>query len=101
MLENGITHHRTTPLWPQAHGEVERQNRSIMKRVRIAQAEGRDWRSELDKFLIMYRSTAHTITGVSPSDLLLERNIRTKLPELIDYNVDDIAVRDRDAGMKV
>ena len=80
MLENGITHHRTTPLWSQANGEVERQNRSIMKRVRIAQAEGRDWRSELDKFLIMYRSTVHTITGVS--QLLFGRKIRTKLPEL-------------------
>jgi transposase InsO family protein len=43
MLENGITHHRTTPLWPQANGEVERQNRSIMKQVRIAQAEGHEW----------------------------------------------------------
>ena len=43
MLENGITHQRTTPLWPQANGEVERQNRSIMKQVRIAQAEGHEW----------------------------------------------------------
>ena len=29
----------TTPLWPQANGEIERQNRSILKRLRIAQAE--------------------------------------------------------------
>lgn len=27
----------TTPLWPQANGEVERQNRSLLKRLRIAQ----------------------------------------------------------------
>ncbi|XP_062609444.1 uncharacterized protein K02A2.6-like [Saccostrea cucullata] len=33
MFENGIVHHKTTPPWPQANGEVERQNRSIMKRV--------------------------------------------------------------------
>ena len=25
-------------------GEIERQNRTILKRLRIAQAEGRDWR---------------------------------------------------------
>ena len=42
MLENGIIHHRTTPLWPQLDGEVERQNRLMIKRLRIAQAEGRD-----------------------------------------------------------
>ncbi|CAG2245497.1 unnamed protein product [Mytilus edulis] len=100
MSEHGIVHHRTTPLWPQANGEVERQNRSIMKRVKIAQAEGRDWKLELSKFLIMYRSTAHSTTGVSPSELLFGRKIRTKLPELIDYNINDFEVRDRDAEQK-
>ena len=71
-----------------------------MKRVRIAQAEGRDWRSELDKFLIMYGSIVHTIMGVSRSELLFGRKIGTKLPKVIDYNVDDIAVSDRDAEMQ-
>lgn len=100
MFENGIVHHKTTPLWPQANGEVERQNRSIMKRVRIAFAEGRDWKSELDKFLVMYRNTPHSTTGVCPSQLLFGRKLRTKLPELFDYNVDDFEVRDRDAERK-
>lgn len=100
MLDNGIVHHRTTPLWPQANGEVERQNRSILKRVRIAHAEGRDWKAELDKFLVMYRNTPHTTTGVSPSQLLFGHKLRTKLPELFDYNVDDLEVRDRDAEQK-
>ena len=71
-----------------------------MKRVRIAHAEGRDWKSELDKFLIMYRNTPHTTTGVCPSQLLFGRKLRTKLPELFDYNVDDLEVRDRDAEHK-
>jgi hypothetical protein len=66
------THHRTTPLWPQDYGEAERQNRSMIKRVRIAQVEVCDRRSELDKFL-MYRSTAHTVTWVSSSELLFGR----------------------------
>ena len=42
LSENGIIHHRTTPLLSQADEEVDRQNRSMMKRIRIAQAEGRD-----------------------------------------------------------
>uniref|UniRef100_A0A8W8P183 Uncharacterized protein n=1 Tax=Magallana gigas TaxID=29159 RepID=A0A8W8P183_MAGGI len=70
MLDNGIVHHRTTPLWLQANGEV------------IAHAEGRDWKAELDKFLVMYRNTPHTTTGVSPSQLLFGRKLR-KLPELL------------------
>ena len=60
LEENGIEHRRTTPLWPQANGEIERQRHSILKRLRIAQAEGRNWKSEIDNFLMMYRSTPHS-----------------------------------------
>lgn len=44
MKEHGIYHHKVTPLWPEANGEVERQNRSILKRLRIAQAEHKNWK---------------------------------------------------------
>ena len=100
MLELGIKHHKVTPLWPQANGEVERQNRWILKRLRIAQVEGRNWQNEIDKYLLMYRSTPHTVTGVSPAELLFKRKIRTKLPELQDFNADDLDVRDRDSEKK-
>ena len=40
--ENGIIHLRTTPLHPSANGEVERQNRSLLKRIKIAHAESKD-----------------------------------------------------------
>ena len=43
----GIEHYRSPPLWPQANGKVERQNDSLEKRMRIAQAEGKDWQTEL------------------------------------------------------
>ena len=39
LEENGIEHRQTTPLWPQASSEIERQNRSnrsILKRLLIA-----------------------------------------------------------------
>ena len=77
LEENGIEHRRTTPLWPQANGEVERQNRSILKCLRIAQAEGRNWRSEMSDFLMRHSSTTHSTTGVSPAQLLFGRRIRT------------------------
>ena len=67
--------------------------------MRIAQAEGKDWKDEVRKYLVAYRSTPHTTTGVSPAELLFGRKMRTKLPELRE---DVIAneVRDRDIGMK-
>ena len=100
MQENGMVHHRVTPLWPQANGEVERQNRSILKRLRIAQAEKRNWKAELQSYLIMYRTTPHTVTGISPSELLFNRKIRTKLPTLTDFPVDDLEICDRDSERK-
>ena len=97
--KNGIEHRRTTPLWPQANGEVGRQNRAILKRLRIAQAEGRDWRSQMDDFLMMYRSTPHSTTGISHAELLFGRTIRTKLLHLQEFLCED-EVRDRDSERK-
>ena len=48
---DGIVRLKTTPKWPQANGEVERQNACLMKRIRIAQAEGLDWVKELRIYL--------------------------------------------------
>ncbi|KAK6192673.1 hypothetical protein SNE40_004107 [Patella caerulea] len=100
MEETGIQHRKTTPLWPQANGEVERQNRSILKRIKIAQAEKRDWKHELNHFLMMFRSTPHSTTGKSPSELLFRRIIRTKIPEISQFNLEDTEVRDKDSEQK-
>jgi hypothetical protein len=64
--------------------------------MRIAYAAGKDWRKELNKFLMVYRITPHTTTGASPAKLLFGREIRTKVPCLkreSQINV-DVAVKD-------
>ena len=71
-----------------------------MKRVRIAHSQNIDWKADLQKYLIMYRSTPHSTTGVTPAELLFNRPFRTKLPQLNDISVDDVAVRDRDSELK-
>ena len=85
LQSQGIEHRRNTPLWPQANGEVERQNRSILKRLRISQSQNRNWRLDLDDYLIMYRSTPHSVTGMSPAEMLFGRKIRTCVPEINTY----------------
>lgn len=100
LAEQGIEHRRVTPLWPQANGEVERQNRSLLKRVRIAQIEKKNWREEIDNYLMSYRTTPHTVTGVSPAELLFKRKLRTRLPGIEEYSGDNIDVRDRDSEQK-
>ena len=96
LVGNGILHHKVTPLWAQASGEVERQNRSLLKSMRIAQAEGKDWRIELVHYLATYRTTLHSVAGVCPEESLFDRRIRTKLPELRERAVNDEKLRDRD-----
>ena len=61
--------------------KVERQNKSLLKAMCEAQAEGKPWQQELQKYLPGYRSTPHTTTGVSPAELLYGRKILTKMPE--------------------
>ena len=39
-------------------------------------------RMKRKKFLLAYRSTQHTVTGESLAELLFDRKLRTKLPEL-------------------
>ena len=99
LEQQGITRHLCTPKWPQANGEVERQNSSIEKRLRIAQAERKDWKRELRKYVTAYRALPHTTTGKSPSELLFGRKVRTKIPQLFEV-VQDFEVRDRDAEQK-
>ncbi len=78
---NNIQHVKTTPRWAEANGEVERQNASILKRIRIAQAEGLNWRKELLKYVAIYRAIDHNMTGKSHVELHFNRKIRGKLPD--------------------
>ena len=66
LRTHGVQHQKTAPLWPQANGEVERQNRSLLKCLQIAHLEGKNWRTELTTWLAAYRSTPQTTTGATP-----------------------------------
>lgn len=70
-----------TPLWPQANGDVERFMRTLQKVIRIAQAEGKNWKNSMYQFLLSYRTTPHATTGVAPAELLFKRTVRNKLPD--------------------
>ena len=101
----GIEHHYTTHLWPRANGEVEKHNRSLLKSMRAAHTEGKNWREEINRLLLAYRSTPHSNTGKSPAGLLFRTKLTTKMPELInveeeEVEVNDQAVRDRDTQRK-
>lgn len=104
LRECGISLYSTIPYWPQQNGEVERQNRSILKRLKISQLERRNWKEELLYYLMMYNSTPNTTTGKTPSELFYKRQFRDKIPCAVDIEncvgTEDSEVRDKDTTQK-
>ncbi|PFX12278.1 Uncharacterized protein K02A2.6 [Stylophora pistillata] len=80
LSDHGIEHLTSPPLLPQANGHVERQNRTLLKSLKVAHVHGKNWREELQKFL--YRSTPQTSIGVTSPFLMFGRELKTKLAEL-------------------
>lgn len=81
--------------------EVEQQDHSIIKsQIQITQAEHRDWKIDIKKYLLLYRNIPQATPGVSPTGLLFGQKLRTKLSALQDYNVGDTEVCDRDSENK-
>ena len=65
---------------PQSNGLAERMMASIVKLTHASLAEGKDPKQEISKFLLSYRNTPHSSTKKTPSELMMERKIRTKVP---------------------
>ena len=102
LRDNGIEHRKSPPLWPQANGEVERQNKTLLKALKVAEAERKKWQEELPKFLLAYRTTPQISTGATPAYLMFGRELKTKLPELRrDGTVLDEGTRERDWSQKL
>ncbi|XP_044753909.1 uncharacterized protein K02A2.6-like [Coccinella septempunctata] len=96
---NNIELIHTPPYWPQANGEVENMNRAILKRLQIAQANKQNFKTELQKFTMMYNVTPHGTTGKSPSELMFNRTIRDKIPSMADLVVEPVDEEARDNDM--
>lgn len=92
----------TIPYWPQQNGEVERQNRSLLKILRISHNTGGCLDKDLTDYLKMYRATRHPTTGKTPNELCIGRNVRDKLPTMdLPVEIDeDVADRDKEKKEK-
>lgn len=74
-----ITHKKGTPYWPQSIGEVERCNKTLLKKIRIANLEGRDWKKAVQNFPFHYRTTPCTVTTLSCTEFLIGRRLNEKV----------------------
>ncbi|XP_046868367.1 uncharacterized protein LOC124460828 [Drosophila willistoni] len=84
-----------------ANGEVENMNKSLVKRLKIAWSKGKDYKREIQNFVMMYDVTPHGTTG-APSELMFNRIIRDKIPDVRDVvgDVGESSERDLDCWNK-
>jgi hypothetical protein len=77
MFPSGLDteHGLMTALWMQANGAMEHQNRDVLKRLCIAQANGQKWRVFFFTYLLVYSFTLHPVTVDPPGKLMLSRPV--------------------------
>ena len=82
LLACEVEHPRTTPMWPQANGEVDRQNRSLLKSLQIANLEGKKSANRVG--YLAGGEPIHSASNDGCNALLPDvwSEMRTKLPEL-------------------
>ena len=73
---------KSAPYHPASNGQVERFVQSLKQALKASQADGRSLEQRLYSFLLTYRSSPHSTTGVTPASLFLNRALRTKFDVL-------------------
>ena len=73
--------------------------KTIVKAIRAAHTKHRSWKLEIYTFLRNYRETPHT--DMSPTEILFERKINTKLPDLTIKSPTHNTIRKKDKDRKL
>ena len=80
MRRNGIQHIRTPPYHPSSNGIAERAVQTLKDGLRKIK-EG-SLITRVSRFLFKYRITPHSITGISPGEMLFGRRLQSHLDHL-------------------
>ena len=78
-VETGFQHKTVTPRHPKAQGQVEGFNKLVNKTATIANQEGIDVHEATYDMLQAYRSTPHPAMKETPYELMMNRQVRTKI----------------------
>ena len=78
MKVNGIRHQLTPPYHPSSNGQAKRLVQELKKSLK-SRPTGRSISHQVSSFLLRYRMTPNTTTGKAPAELMLKRELRTRL----------------------
>ncbi|XP_055614964.1 uncharacterized protein K02A2.6-like [Toxorhynchites rutilus septentrionalis] len=106
LKRNGVYHKMGTPYHPATNGQAERFVQTLKAKLKSLQCDKATMHAELCNILLAYRKTIHPATGKSPSMMLFNRQIRSRLDLTIpDYDIMkkpvDGKVRDLQEGVRV
>ena len=79
MSANGVKHIKSSPYHPASNGAAERMVQTLKLALKADHKKGVPLDKALANFLLQYRITPHTTTGVSPCNLMMNRGLRTRL----------------------
>ena len=79
MRKNGVKHIRTAPYHPASNGEAKRFVQIFKHSLRASKNDEGKLREKLNHFLLRYRNTPHSTTGVTPAELFKKRPLLTRL----------------------
>ncbi len=78
----------STPYHPQTQGLVERQNQTMIKMIRVACANQKDWPMILPNAVMAYNTSVHTSIGITPHKMMHGQEMRTPLSLLFkEFNL--------------
>ncbi|XP_058456616.1 uncharacterized protein K02A2.6-like [Malaya genurostris] len=80
---NGIFHKMGAPYHPATNGQAERFIQTFKSKMKALNCDKSRMHTELCNILLSYRKTIHPATGKSPSMLLFNRQIRSRLDLMI------------------
>ena len=81
LSKNGVKHPKVLPYHPASNGKAQRAVRAFKEGVE--KMEEGTMQDKLSRFLLKYRTTPHTTTGVPPAELLMKRKLKTKLDLIV------------------
>ena len=79
IKRNGVKHIRTAPYHPASNGEAERFVQTFKHSLKASKNETGTLNEKLNCFLLRYRNTPSSTTGVTPAELFMKRPLKTRL----------------------
>ena len=86
----GVRKTRTSPYHPQGNGQTERFNQTLCSLIKsLSQTERRKWPDALPHLVMIYNTTPHSVTGISPYTLMFGRKPVLPVDQLISNTLHD------------